>query len=41
MILEKLKEMLNRINPDINTENIDGNTSLLLDLGLDSLSMMK
>lgn len=40
MILEKLKEMLNRINPDINTENIDGNTSLLLDLGLDSLSML-
>ena len=40
MILEKLKEMINRINPDINTENINGNTSLLLDLGLDSLSML-
>lgn len=40
MILEKLKEMLNRINPDINTDNIDESTSLSLDLGLDSLSIL-
>lgn len=40
MILEKLKEMFNRIDPDINTDNIDENTSIALDLGLDSLSML-
>jgi len=40
MILEKLKEMLSRINPDINTDNIDESTSLSLDLGLDSLSIL-
>lgn len=40
MILEKLKEMLICINPDINTDNIDESTNLSLDLGLDSLSIL-
>ncbi len=40
MILEKLKEMLICINPDMNTDNIDESTNLSLDLGLDSLSIL-
>lgn len=40
MMLEDLKEILKRIDPEINTDNIDENTDLSLDLGLDSLSML-
>lgn len=40
MILDNLKEMLKRIDPETNTDNINENTSLTLDLGLDSLSML-
>lgn len=40
MILDNLKEILKRIDPETNTDNIDENTSLTLDLGLDSLSML-
>lgn len=40
MILEKLKEMLKRINPEIDTDTVDESTDLALELGLDSLSVL-
>lgn len=40
MILNKLKEIFGRINPEIRIDNIDETTDLSLDLGLDSVSML-
>lgn len=40
MILERLKEIFVRINPEIPVEDIDESTDLSLDLGLDSVSML-
>lgn len=40
MILDKLKEIFARINPEICVEKIDESTDLSLDLGLDSVSML-
>lgn len=39
-ILEKLKEIINNIAPDIDTTNTTKDTLLVDDLGFDSLSMM-
>lgn len=39
-ILEKLKEIINNIAPDIDVTNTTRDTLLVDDLGFDSLSMM-
>lgn len=39
-VLEKLKEIINNIAPDIDTTNTTKDTLLVDDLGFDSLSMM-
>ncbi|MBQ1955710.1 MAG: acyl carrier protein [Clostridia bacterium] len=40
MYIEKLKEILNSVNPTVNTEGVTPETKLVEDLGLDSLNMM-
>ena len=40
MYIEKLKEILNAVNPNICTDGITETTKLVEDLGLDSLNMM-
>ena len=39
-MLDKLKEILNGINPDINVDEVNRETRLFDDLHLDSLSIM-
>ncbi len=40
MYIEKLKEILNAVNPTIPTDGICAGTKLVEDLGLDSLNLM-
>ncbi|MBR6772322.1 MAG: acyl carrier protein [Clostridia bacterium] len=40
MYIEKLKEILNSVNPAICTDGVSAETRLSEDLGLDSLNMM-
>ena len=40
MYIEKLKEILNSVNPNICTDGVSEETKLTEDLGLDSLNMM-
>lgn len=39
-MLDQLKEILAKVNKDIDMQNITENTKLIDDLGLDSLSIM-
>ena len=39
-MIEKLKEILKRVNEDVDLSNVSEDTRLSEDLGLDSLSMM-
>lgn len=39
-MLDRLKEILSKVNKDIDMQNITEDTKLVDDLGLDSLSMM-
>ena len=40
MYIEKLREILNSVNPSICTDGVSEETRLAEDLGLDSLNMM-
>ena len=40
MYIEKLKEILNSVNPAVITDGVNQDTKLVEDLGLDSLNMM-
>lgn len=40
MIFEKLKEIFGKVMPQIDTSNINMNTFLTTDLGVDSLNML-
>lgn len=40
MIMEKLKAILNKVNPDYDISTVSEKTNLREDLGMDSLAMM-
>ena len=40
MIMEKLKAVLHKVNPDFDISTLSEETSLNTDLGMDSLAMM-
>ena len=39
-MLEKLKELMKNVDPDMNLDNVDENTKLIDDLHFDSLGIM-